>query len=121
MRDVLLIGVAGGLGSLARYGVFTWSVRTLGEAFPWGTLAINVLGSFLLGAVLGLHLAGKLPRSTTLALGTGFCGGFTTFSTFSAEAVALLGKGQAGRAAAYVGASVLLGLLGAWLGFAAMR
>ncbi len=121
MRELVLIGFAGGVGSLARYGIGQWALRELGDLFPWGTLAVNALGSFVLGVVVGMHMSGKLSRSGTLALGTGFCGGFTTFSTFSVEAVTLFERNQPSRAAAYLAASGALGLVGATLGLFAAR
>ncbi len=121
MRNLVLIAVAGAIGSVARYGVGEWAVRSLGDGFPWGTLAVNALGSVILGLVVGLHAGGKLPLSGKLAFGTGFCGGFTTFSTFSAETVALVQRDQLGRAGANVAVSLALGIAGAWIGIAVAR
>jgi CrcB protein len=114
---LLLVAAGGAAGSVARHLV---GLTALGAPpqFPWGTLAVNVVGSFVLGAVLGAVPPGAPAR---LLLGTGLCGGFTTFSAFSAEAVALAERGQAGRAAAYVAASVALGVLAAAAGAAAGR
>ncbi len=84
--------------------------------FPWGTFTINIVGSL----VLGLVLAAAAPASLVALLGVGFCGGFTTFSTFSFEAVRMSEQGHGNRAVVYVAASLAVGLaaasLGWWLG-----
>jgi fluoride exporter len=107
------VALGGAAGSLLRYWVGVALVSRLGAAFPWGTLVVNLTGSFAIGLAMGL----LSPRSTAWLLAvTGFLGGFTTFSTFEAETMALLRAGAAGRAAAYVGASVGAGLAACWLG-----
>lgn len=114
---VLLVASGGAAGSVLRHlvGVATQGVS---GAFPWGTLGVNVAGSFLLGALLGALPPGHAGR---LLFGTGFCGGFTTFSTFSTEAVALAGRGATARAGAYAAASVALSVVAAAAGAAAGR
>jgi CrcB protein len=113
-----LLMLGGGAGANARYwlGVL---VRTLqGEvAFPWATFIINVSGSAVLGfaAAFFLHHPDPARRNWYLLLGTGFCGGFTTFSTFSLETLELLQEGRPWTAAAYALGSVAAGLLGVWL------
>ncbi len=116
MRELLLIAGAGALGSLGRYGVSEWAKRAFGEGFPVGTLMVNAVGSILLGLIAGLAIGGAISREAKLAIGVGFCGAFTTFSTFSVETLSLAQDGKLGRAAANVGLSLVLGLLGAWLG-----
>jgi CrcB protein len=117
---VLLIGVAGAAGALTRYGIATAAASAGGpRAFPWTTLAINLVGSFLLGVLVELT-AGDSPRfsdDVRLVLGVGFLGAFTTFSTFSVESVQLLRDGRAAEALVYVGASVAGGLALAALGW----
>ena len=117
VAGVLFVAAGGAAGSVARYLV---GLAALGASaqFPWGTLAINVVGSFVLGLVLGALPPGGGAR---LLLGTGFCGGFTTFSTFSTEVVALAEEGAVGRAGAYAAASVALGVLAAVTGAAVGR
>jgi fluoride exporter len=83
--EVLAIGVGGAVGAVARYGTTLAMARWLGPAFPWGTLAVNGLGSFVLGAVVALGELDRAGPTTRALLGTGFCGAFTTFSTFSVE------------------------------------
>jgi fluoride exporter len=114
-----LTGVAfgGALGALARYGIDSVTVRKLGavpEAFPWGTLLINVAGSFLLGVLfVALVEPGSGPDWLRAFLTTGLLGAFTTFSTFSVQTVQLAETGRGGLAIAYVLASVLAGVLAA--------
>lgn len=114
---VALVAAGGAAGCVLRYLVVVATQGTPG-AFPWGTLAVNVAGSLLLGAVLGALPTDNAGR---LLFGTGFCGGFTTFSTFSAETVALVAHGQLGRASAYVASSVTLSFLAVAAGIAAGR
>lgn len=113
----LLVAVGGALGALGRYGV---GVVLGGRAFPWATLSVNVAGSVALGYVLGAAATRWDPVATT-AVTVGFLGAFTTFSTFSAEAVALLRDGRGSAALTYVAASVALGLAGAAAGYVAAR
>lgn len=115
----VLIGVGGGVGALVRYGMQQAVQQRLPLAWPVGTGAVNALGCLLAGLVLGLlerHAAGAGWR---LLLITGFCGGFTTFSAFALENVALLRAGHVGLAALYAGGSVAVGVglagAGYWL------
>jgi CrcB protein len=121
-HPILLLGVGGAAGANARYWVgklvvHVQQARFPGSVFPWGTLLINVSGSVILGLVAAAYLghADPVRRNWYLLLGTGFCGGFTTFSTFSLETLELLRDGRPATAAAYVFGSVLAGLLGVWL------
>jgi CrcB protein len=109
---VLWVGLAGVAGVLSRYAL---STPFHGDALPWATVAINVVGSFLLGALVTSHVFSEEART---ALGVGFLGGFTTFSTFSVQAVLDVEAGEPGRAMLYVAASVALGLLAAGAGYA---
>ena len=114
---ILLALAAGGvLGTLARYGLAGWVHTWAGTAFPWGTFAVNVLGSFLLGFALRGSEVASLSTETRALLTTGFCGAFTTFSTMSWETVALLQSGAWGRAGAYALGSLGLGLAAVWAG-----
>ena len=118
----ILVFLGGGLGAAMRHGVNLAAPRLLGTAFPFGTLAINVVGSLLMGVVAGwLVLRGDPSPAWRLFLATGVLGGFTTFSAFSLEAVQLWQRGQAGLAALYVGGSVLLSIAALWLGLALVR
>ena len=85
------VALGGALGSLARYALSGWVQHASGSLFPFGTLAVNVAGSFIIGLVLGFDAERFLiPAPWRLFLTTGFCGGFTTFSTFSYETLALI-------------------------------
>lgn len=116
----LLVGFGGALGSVARYWISLLAARLVGEAFPWGTLVINILGSFVIGYYGTLTLqAGPFPASSEarLFVMVGICGGFTTFSSFSLQTLQLLQGGEAVRAAAYIVASVVLCVLGTTIGY----
>ena len=114
------IALGGAAGTLARFGVGAYAQRFSGTG-PFSTLAINVLGSFLLGFLMRYVLGTAAAPELRVGLTVGFCGGFTTFSTFSYETVRLLEQGSYGRAAAYVGSSVVLSMLATLAGFAAAR
>jgi CrcB protein len=115
--QVLAIAGGGALGALARFYASTGVYRLLGREFPWGTLVVNSVGSFLMGLLFVLFLerlaSGPEMRSAVLV---GFLGAFTTFSTFSMETLTLIEQGLPGRAFLNIGASVLLCLLACWLG-----
>ena len=114
MRGFFFVALGGALGAMARYGVSLLPVRT---EFPFLTLATNFLGAVLIG-FLAAWAAGTpgVSSGALLFWKTGVCGGFTTFSTFSLEAVQLLEANKTGLAMGYVGASALLCLAGVWLG-----
>ncbi|MDP1965305.1 MAG: fluoride efflux transporter CrcB, partial [Reyranella sp.] len=107
MLSYLVVFVGAGIGGAARHGMNIWVARLMGTHFPWHTLTINILGSILMGAIIGwfaerLGAAGHLR----LFLATGILGGFTTFSAFSLDAVLLWERHQYLPAALYVGGSV---------------
>ncbi|WP_150266534.1 fluoride efflux transporter CrcB [Paenibacillus tepidiphilus] len=113
------VGAGGVLGAISRYGLGQYIGRKTGGRFPWGTLLINVAGSLLLGMLAGAK--GHLPEAVYYFGGTGFCGGFTTFSTFGYETMQLLERKQKGGALLYVLGSAVLGLAAAWAGLALFR
>lgn len=124
MKAYLLVFIGAGIGGALRHGVNVGCARMCGTAFPWGTLTVNVVGSFIMG-VLTAWLAFKAGEGWSqplrLFLTTGILGGFTTFSAFSLDAVMLWERGQVGLAAAYVGASVLLSIVGLVAGLGLIR
>ena len=123
MKLFWLVVAGGAAGSLARYGVSEW--LTPGHDLPVGTLVVNVTGSFVLGALLAvLALRGDDSggrRQARLLLGTGFLGGYTTYSALAVETETLLRDGRVALGAAYAIGSVVLGLVAALAGIAAGR
>jgi CrcB protein len=122
LREIVVIGLAGAVGSVSRYALSTWTQRVAGGDFPLGTLAVNVVGCFLFGLLMEVALVGAwLPRTVTIALSVGFLGAFTTFSTFGYETLRRLEGGDWVPALGNVALSVVLGLTATWLGFTAAR
>jgi CrcB protein len=120
--DVLCVFVAGGLGSSARFAVSSLLLARFGAAFPYGTLAVNLLGSFALGALVHASLASAhVPPVLRLALATGFLGGFTTYSAFSQETFEYLHAGALGAATLYVALTLAGGLVASALGWLSAR
>jgi CrcB protein len=116
------IAIGSALGGVSRYLIGGLVQRGAGSGFPAGTLVVNVTGSFLLGMFLRYGLeAPTLTPEMRAFLTIGFCGGYTTFSTFSYETVALLEDGQWGRAGLYAAASLVLSLIAVLLGLMAAR
>ena len=118
----LLVFVGGGLGSMGRHGINLLAYRIAGGAYPYGTLCVNIVGALLMGVVvevfaLRLHLSQPLR----LLLTTGILGGFTTFSSFALDAVALRERGEGLAAGLYVAASVGLGIGALYVGMALVR
>ncbi|MFI1995797.1 fluoride efflux transporter CrcB [Actinoplanes sp. NPDC020271] len=109
---VLMVALGAAIGAPLRYLTDRYVQTRYGTGFPWGTLAVNVVGSFVLGLLLGLRLS---PALTAL-LGTGFCGALTTYSTFSWETLTFARRGEQAKAFAYALVSVLAGLGAATLG-----
>lgn len=115
----LFIAIGSALGGVSRYAVGVALQPRFGAGFPGGTLVINVTGSLLLGFLLRAALGSvSVSPEMRALLTTGFCGGYTTFSTFSYDTAALIEGGQYGRAATYVVLSVGLSLLATFAGFA---
>jgi CrcB protein len=123
-HPITILMIGGGVGTNARYWLGKVVVLIQGESvrFPWATFLINISGSVILGwvAVIYLHQQDithpdPIRRNWFLLLGTGFCGGFTTFSTFSLETIEMFQEGKAWMAILYVLGSVAFGLLGVWL------
>ncbi len=119
-RNFLLVGAGGAAGSMARYGVGYVFSKLTTSSFPLATFTINVVGSLLIGILFGLSARNQwLQMGGMLLLASGFCGGFTTFSTFALENVSLMQKGQFLIPFIYMGLSLTLGLLlcrvGIWM------
>ena len=115
MKQLLLVFVGGGFGSALRYVIGKYLNNT--EGFPWGTFTVNILGSLLIGIILGFAAKNNtLSQNETLLLATGFCGGFTTFSAFAYENQAFLKSGDFTSFAMYTIASFVVGFLAVFLG-----
>lgn len=121
MVTALWLAAGGATGTLLRYWINLLITARLGEAMPWGTIVINVTGSFVIGLFAALTEPGgrlTVPPDVRLFILVGLCGGYTTFSSFSLQTLALLQSGEPARAAANVLLSVLLCLLAVWAGYA---
>ncbi|CAH2031947.1 fluoride efflux transporter CrcB [Trichlorobacter ammonificans] len=122
MRTAVTIALFCAGGGLARYYLSGWIYSLAGREFPWGTLAVNVIGAFCIGVVMELGMRGTLlPETLRVGIAVGFLGGLTTFSTFSYETFTLLRDGQFLAAFANVLVSVLICLLCTWLGIVTVR
>ncbi len=108
---IAAVAAGGAIGSVARYLVGVISGKLFGINFPWGTLFINISGSFLIGLFIALFATKwDLPQAARVFLTVGICGGYTTFSTFSLDAWYLIERGEMAASLAYMGASVVLSL-----------
>lgn len=115
MHSWLWIFVGGGAGCLCRHAVGTYFAEA-GTSFPWGTLIANLLACIILGAVIGYEVKMDISPTAKLLLATGFCGGFSTFSTYSLETLKMLQSGEWLAASTYIVGSIVLGLLAVLLG-----
>lgn len=116
MKNLLLVFIGGGFGSVLRFLVGKW-LNTSNDGFPLGTFTVNILGSLLIGLILGYAAkSDALSQNQTLLLATGFCGGFTTFSTFAYENQEFLKSGDFTSFAFYTIASFVVGFLAVFLG-----
>lgn len=106
--------MGGAIGSVLRYAIMQISVST---TFPWHTFIVNVLGSFIIGICIASFKNNKIEPTTYTLLATGICGGFTTFSSFSADGLSLLEQNKVIQFGFYVLISVALGLLATYLGY----
>jgi fluoride exporter len=117
LSNILLVGAGGFFGSITRYITVRFVDRKLNSVFPYGTLTVNIAGSFILGLIIGMTMKTSSQDSNgRLFLTTGFCGGFTTFSAFSLDNINLLDQKLYGLSATYILASVGSSLLAAFTG-----
>lgn len=118
---LVLVMIGGGIGAGGRYLLGGWLHVQLGGGFPWGTFAVNAIGSLLIGAVFGLAQQGSLPPTVTLFLTVGVLGGFTTFSAFSYETLQLISSGNFTASFLNVAGQFAVSLMAVYLGFAFVR
>jgi len=115
IKNLLLVGLGGAIGSMLRYA---GSVLISSKTFPYATLTVNIIGSFIIGIIFAISIKEEvLFNNWKLFLATGICGGFTTFSAFSLENMSLLQSGKYGMAFTYVGLSILLGIGATFSGY----
>ena len=118
MKHLLLVGLGGFIGSVARFLVSKLNLSWHFLSIPMGTLTVNVLGSFIIGILVGVSVKSDLiSTDLRLFLMVGFCGGFTTFSSFSSENLMLMQNGQVFTVLIYTSLSILLGFLAVYLGY----
>ncbi|GAB5518732.1 MAG: fluoride efflux transporter CrcB [Rhodothermales bacterium] len=120
MTKLAMIALGGAVGALLRYGVGVWSGQHIGTGFPWGTLIVNLLGAFVIGVLAALMQRTLWADWLVGLVMVGLLGAFTTFSTFSLEAVTLFREGATAKAVLYLGVSniggIALAAFGFWLG-----
>jgi CrcB protein len=122
IRNILLVGLGGGIGSMARYLCQRWFADNYPHHFPWGTFAVNITGCLLIGIFWGLTFKSFTGNENwKLFLMTGLCGGFTTFSAFTLEGIGLLKEQRVGLFFSYAIASVVLGLAATYAGMKLIR
>ena len=121
MKIILAIGIGSCIGGIFRYLLSQFIQNKFLSAFPFGTMSVNIIGCFLIGFIFGLSERGNFTMEWRLFLVTGFLGGFTTFSSFSNETVALLRDGQIWHAFIYITGSVVIGLLATFTGISLIK
>jgi CrcB protein len=122
IKNILLVGLGGGLGSMARYLCQRWFSENYPQPFPWGTFVVNLTGCFLIGVIYAVSERSTfLSPQARLFLAAGFCGGFTTFSTFAFENMNMLRSGDTFYFLLYTIGSVVLGIIGVFAGVAIMK
>ena len=122
IKNVLMVGLGGGIGSIARYLCQKWFADNFPHPIPWGTFTVNVVGCFAIGIFWGITFKSFATNETwKLFLMTGLCGGFTTFSAFTLEGIGLIREQRLALFFSYVAASVMLGLLATYAGMKIAR
>jgi fluoride exporter len=115
LKTITLVGIGGAIGSILRYLASSGIQNKFLSSFPYGTMIVNISGCFLIGIIYALAAKGNVSPEWRFFLATGICGGYTTFSTFSYESLELLRDGELFYATAYIGGSVILGILATFI------
>ena len=121
MRIILLIGTGSFIGGVFRYILAQFIQTKFLSTFPYGTLGINIIGSFAIGLIFALSEKTNMTPEMRLFLATGICGGFTTFSAFTNETFSMFRDGQLFYASAYITSSVLFGVLATFFGYSLLK
>ncbi len=122
ISTIAMVGAGGAIGAIARYGVNVGSVHLFGHGFPWGTVIVNVIGSFLMGVLIAkFAMMDNISNDMKTMLTTGVLGAFTTFSTFSLDFVTLWERGEMVQAFGYMAVSVVLSILALFFALWVMR
>lgn len=122
IKQILLVGLGGGIGSILRFTTSVLVAKYFSSTYPLSTFIVNLIGCFLIGLLLGaLDQSTQTSQNSNLLLITGFCGGFTTFSAFATDNITLLQHNNYGTALLYIALSVLFGLFAVWLGLAVSK
>jgi CrcB protein len=122
MKNILLVGLGGGIGSMARYLCQKWFAENIAHPFPWGTFVVNLTGCLLIGLIYAIsEKTTMLSPQTRLLLITGLCGGFTTFSAFAFENMSLLRSGDSLYFLIYTTGTVVLGIAAVFAGIALIK
>ena len=122
IKNILLVGLGGGIGSIVRYLCQRWIGSLYPQSFPWGTFSVNIAGCLLIGILWGISFKSfDENEQWKLLLMVGLCGGFTTFSAFTLEGVGLIRENKMGLFFLYTAASVIVGLLATFIGMKMAR
>ena len=122
MKAILMVAAGSALGGVARYSLQLLLFRLYPGTFPLGTFLVNLTGCFLIGLFFSLaERAGSISQETKLFLITGFCGGYTTFSTFSVDGLSLFRSGKTFYFVLYTAGSIIMGMLMTWLGMQVIK
>ncbi len=115
-QNIIYVALGGAIGSGARYMLSEWIGGKMGGSFPYGTLSVNLIGCLLIGILSAIVSRSQMPMELRLLLMTGFCGGFTTFSTFANESLSMMKTADVAGFLIYTTVSLWIGILAVWTG-----